>query len=165
MVGQSSSSPIATTEGSSSTYGVRWWRRMNTAARCRTPRTSWEAGSRRPARPAGEAGSSGPGILPGGPETVLTMRRLTRLALAAGVEDVLQLGVGGGHGRVEVGPLHQLLHHRGDDQVGRVRPGPVLRVHRGDLGVGGRLGETGEQLAVGVRAAGELGGVRREEAL
>src|SRR5215475_7311686 len=125
-------------------YGVRWWRRMNIAARCRAPGTSRKAGSRWPAWPAGEAGSSGPGILPGWPETVLTMRRLARLALAA-VEDVLQLGVGGGYRGVEVGPLHQLLHHRRDDQVGRVRRGPVLRVHRGNLGVGGGLGEAGQQ--------------------
>src|SRR6266702_6366094 len=99
---------------------------MNTTARCRAPcppRRAGRAGPRRPVWPAEEAGSSDPGILPGWPETVLTMRRLTRLALAAVVEDVLQLGVGRGHRGVEVGPLHQLLHHRGDVQVGRVRVG------------------------------------------
>src|SRR5689334_25286813 len=99
---------------------------MNTAARCRAPGTSWGPGlrgpaPRRPAGPAGEEGSCGPGILPGWPETVLTMRRLARLALAALVEDVLELGVGCGHGGVEISALHQLLHHRGDAQVGRVR--------------------------------------------
>ena len=44
------------------------------------PRTGYIPASRdceRPAGPAGEAGSSGPGILPGWPETVLTMRRVT----------------------------------------------------------------------------------------
>src|SRR6266513_5370101 len=121
---------------------------MNTDARCRAPDISRGPGlrgpaARRPGGPAGEEGSCGPGILPGWPDTVLTMRRLTRLALAALVEDVLQLGVGGGHRGVEVSPLHQLLHHRGDDQVGRVRCGPVLGVQRRYLAVGRRLGETG----------------------
>src|SRR6266700_6301318 len=118
MVGQNSSRPMAIADGSSSAYGVRRRRRMNTAARCRAPGISRRPGLRRPPGPAGEAGSCGPGILPGWPETVLTMRRLARLALAALVEDVLEVGVGGGHRGIEVSPLHQLLHHRGDDQVG-----------------------------------------------
>src|ERR1700733_6281204 len=85
----------------------------------REPSGSWPWG----VEPAGEGG-------PGRLCEEVTIGKV-RLAGAAGVEHVLQLGVGGGHRGGERRPLHQLLQHRRDDvELAVVGGGPVLGVER-----------------------------------
>src|SRR6202034_4294846 len=103
----------------------------------------------------------------GGPRPAVRRghHRKVRLAGAAGVEDLLQLSVGGGHGGGERRPLHQRLEHRRDDvELAVVGGGPVLSVERGGLAVEGGLGEARHARAAGVLAGGDLRRVRREEA-